>query len=51
MNGIVEQIGTPLDLYDKPDNSSWRFHRFAGDEFPQGKVTATALPASRGRTA
>ena len=34
-DGIVEQIGTPLDLYDKPGQSvRRRLHRLAGDEFP-----------------
>ena len=34
-DGIVEQIGTPLELYDKPRQPVRRgLHRFAGDEFP-----------------
>ena len=34
-DGIVEQIGTPLELYDQPRKPVRRgLHRLAGDEFP-----------------
>jgi multiple sugar transport system ATP-binding protein len=37
-DGYVEQIGSPLDLYDRPGKPFRRgFHRFAGDEPHQGK--------------
>ena len=37
-DGIVEQIGTPLELYDQPGQPVRRgLHRLAGDEFPQGQ--------------
>ena len=37
-DGIVEQMGTPLELYDTPGQPVRRgLHRFAGDEFPQGQ--------------
>ena len=36
-DGLVEQIGTPLDLYDKPENQFVAgFIGSPGDEFPQG---------------
>ena len=52
-DGIVEQMGTPLELYDQPGQPvRRRLHRLAGDEFPQRQAQGrTAAPASRGRTA
>ena len=52
-DGIVEQMGSPLELYDTPGQPvRRRLHRFAGDEFPQGQGEGrTAAPASKGRTA
>ena len=36
-DGIVEQMGTPLELYDKPGQPvRGGLHRLAGDELPQG---------------
>jgi multiple sugar transport system ATP-binding protein len=35
-DGLVEQIGAPLELYDKPKECFCRrLHRLAGDEFPE----------------
>ena len=35
-DGIVEQIGSPLELYDRPANQFvGELHRLAGDEFPE----------------
>ena len=35
-DGVVEQIGAPLDLYDRPANTvRRRLHRLAGDELAQ----------------
>ena len=52
-DGIVEQIGTPLELYDKPDNLF--VAGFIGSpamNFLKGKLRVrTASPASRDRTA
>ena len=37
-DGIVEQIGAPLDLYDRPRQPvRRRLHRLAGDELPAGR--------------
>ena len=37
-DGIVEQMGTPLELYDTPGQPVRRgLHRLAGDELPQGQ--------------
>ena len=37
-DGIVEQMGTPLELYDTSGQPvRGGLHRFAGDEFPQGQ--------------
>jgi multiple sugar transport system ATP-binding protein len=39
-DGLVEQIGAPLELYDRPDNLFVRgFHRLAGDELPHGTIS------------
>ncbi len=36
-DGIVEQIGAPLELYDRPRQPvRRRLHRLAGDELPEG---------------
>jgi len=51
-DGIVEQIGTPVDLYDKPDNQF--VAGFIGSpamKFPEVKGRANAAPASKVRTA
>ena len=45
-DGIVEQIGAPLDLYDRPDNIFVaRLHRLARHE-PAGRHGSTAAPSS-----
>ena len=37
-DGVVEQIGTPLELYDRPRQPvRRRLHRLAGDEHAQGR--------------
>ena len=51
-DGIVEQIGTPLELYDRPDNLF--VAGFIGSpamNFLKGKVKANGAPASKVRTA
>ena len=53
-DGIVEQMGAPLELYDQPGQPvRRRLHRLAGDEFPrrQGEGRTAARPGSRPRTA
>ena len=52
-DGIVEQMGTPLELYDTPGQPVRRgLHRLAGDELPQGQGEGrTAAPSSKVRTA
>ena len=40
-DGSVEQIGAPLELYDRPGQPvRRRLHRLAGDELPQGHAAA-----------
>ena len=35
-DGVVEQMGAPLDLYDRPHEPvRGGLHRFAGDELPE----------------
>ena len=49
-DGIVEQIGAPLDLYDRPGQSvRRRLHRLAGDELLQGQDRARRRDALRRR--
>ena len=52
-DGIVEQMGTPLELYDTPGQPVRRgLHRLAGDELPQGQgEVERQRRASRDRTA
>ena len=46
-DGIVEQVGAPLELYDQPGQPvRRRLHRLAGDELPQGHGSSrTAAPS------
>jgi len=47
-DGLVEQIGAPLALYDRPDNLFVRrLHRLARDEFPVGEDPQQRQPASK----
>ena len=40
-DGVVEQIGSPLELYDRPgEHVRRRLHRLAGDELPSRHVQA-----------
>ena len=50
-DGIVEQIGAPLELYDQPQEPvRGRLHRLAGDEFPRGhRARQRAARISRAR--
>ena len=51
-DGIVEQMGTPLELYDTPGQPVRRgLHRLARDELPQGQGQVERQRRSRGRTA
>ena len=46
--GHVEQIGAPLDLYDRPGEPVCRrLHRFAGDEFSGGRIEGGGVPRRR----
>ena len=38
-DGVLQQVDTPLDLYEKPRTPSSRLHRFAGDEHGHLPVT------------
>ena len=47
-DGIVEQMGTPLDLYDHPGQQvRRRLHRLAGDELPRRQAQHERRPAVR----
>ncbi len=47
-DGVVEQMGAPLDLYDRPANQFVAgFHRIAGDELHQGQGRREQLPLRR----
>ena len=53
-DGRIEQVGSPLELYDHPANHvRRRLHRLAGDELPAGRrcAAAAARPGSSWRTA
>jgi ABC-type sugar transport system ATPase subunit len=41
-DGIVEQIGTPLELYDRRPTLRRRLHRLAGDEHARASASSKA---------
>jgi len=51
-NGRVEQIGSPLELYDNPANLFVAgFIRLAGDELPEGRLQTAQLSPSAAASA
>jgi ABC-type sugar transport system ATPase subunit len=46
-DGVVEQIGAPLELYDRPANLRRRVHRLAGHELRARRRSPTSPPAPR----